>query len=277
MLRRYIAYALIIAIFFPLFVSNAFADAWTQPAGKGIVVATASMYHTDTFVDRDGHRVDVPSFYKMETRGYAEYGMSESLTLGVNDALMYLSQKDNRGEVHDNVGESGLQLFARRQLWAWQDMVVSLQPFVSLPAHHRSATSRAPVGAAEEWQSGVELQSGYGFDAFALHHYVTLGLGWRVRHSQAHDQLMTKLAAGIALHPKWQLRPEISFMHPMHLETDTTQSVGGVNDYALTKAQLQLAYQWSDDVDVVAGAFYHMLARNTGNSGGLLVSIEKRW
>ena len=269
-----IRFALLFIVFLS---SNAFADAWTQPAGKGIVVSSLSYYHTDSFYDRDDERVDVPDFSKTEWRGYGEYGLTDAWTLGVGDALMALSQDDVAGVSSDNMGESGLQLFARRLLWQSQGYVLSLQPSITLPAHHRDSDVTAPLGAAEEWQGGVELQSGYGFDAYALHHYVSLGLGWRGRSSAAHDMLTAKIAAGISLDPRWQFRPEISYTRSTDIETAGVHAVAGLDDYALTKVQLQMAYAWAEDVSLTAGGFWHVWAENTGGNGGALVSIEKRF
>jgi hypothetical protein len=271
--------SLSIWLFFTSYLSahDALADAWLQPAGKGIVVSGVSVYRTDIFYDRHGKRLDVPSFSKTEMRAYGEYGLSEAWTVVASDALMVLTQDERAGSRYENIGEAGLELFARRKLWQHDATVLSVQPSVIMPAHHQENSARAPVGAPDEWQSGVELQSGYGFDAFDYHHYVTLGLGMRARYSQAHDQWTAKLAGGFTLHPDWELRPEVSVVRSLHMDTDAQTSLAGTNDYMLLKVQSQLAYHWSQDVSLVAGAFWHAMARNTGDNGGFLFSVEKRF
>jgi hypothetical protein len=274
-LRIFLGFCLFIAC--NLSPYHTLADAWLQPVGKGIVVSGVSVYRTDIFYDRDGKRLDVPSFSKTEMRVYGEYGVSDAWTVGASDALMLLTQDDRAGSRYENSGEAGLELFARRKLWQHDAMVLSVQPSLRMPAHHQELSARAPVGAPDEWQSSVEIQSGYGFDAFNLHHYVTLGLGMRARYSQAHDQWTAKLAGGFTLHPDWELRPEVSVVRSLHMDTDAQTSVAGTNDYMLLKVQSQLAYHWSQDVSLVAGAFLHAMARNTGDNGGFLLSVEKRF
>lgn len=256
---------------------DAFADAWNQPAGKGIFVSTFSSYYTNRYADKNGHVLSVPDYAKYEGRGYSEYGWNTDWTVGVADALFYLQQDYARGGSADNVGEAGLDIFLRRALWQGNGMVLAIQPAFHFPAHHVDNHAIAPVGAPDEFQSSGELQFGYGFDAFGLHHYVTSGAGLKVRHSQAANVMSFKVAGGFALAPAWEVRPEISYVQPTHFARDVSQSVAGLNDYAVAKAQVAVAYRMADDWSLVAGGFIHAWARNTGEGRGAVFSLEKRF
>lgn len=257
--------------------NNAFADAWNQPAGKGIFVSTVSTYHTSHYADRDGNMLAVPAYDKYEGRGYGEYGWNDDWTVGVADAVFYVQQDAARGGSADNVGEAGVDVFLRRALWQAEGMVLAVQPLFHFPAHHADSRNNPPFGAPEEFQSGGELQFGYGFDAFGLHHYITSGAGIKLRHSAAHNVMTLKIAGGFALTPTWELRPEVVYVQPTHMDNDVSQSVSGLNDYAVTKAQLSVAYKLGDDMSLVAGGFIHAWARNTGDGSGALLSLEKRF
>ncbi len=251
---------------------NAHADGWVQPKHKGLVSLAATYYETDIFYDKDGKRVDVPRFTKYEVQPYLEYGLTDALTLGVSDGVHYLKQDQRVGNALTNEGDSGVEMFGRVRLWQEGAAVLSVQPFVKTPAYARRHGS-APRGAPKEWQTGASLQGGYGLDAWGLHHYMTLNLGWRERFSAAHDQFLVRLAGGLSLSPNWQLLPEVSFEHPTHLNADPARSVSGVNDYALTKLQLMAHYGLSDVVKLQGGAFWHVAARNTGDNGGVRAAL----
>jgi hypothetical protein len=255
-----------------LLMSNAWADGWVQPKHKALVSLAVTYYETDIFYDKDGHRVDVPRFTKYEIQPYMEYGLTDAVTLGLSDGVHYLKQDQRLGNALTNEGDSGSELFGRVRLWQDGAAVLSVQPFVKTPAYARRHGA-APRGAPKEWQTGASLQGGYGLEAWGLHHYVTLNVGWRERFSAAHDQFLVRVAGGVSVSPDWQLLPEISFEHPTHLNTDATRSVSGVNDYALTKLQLMAQYSLSERVQMQAGLFWHVAARNTGDNGGVRAAL----
>lgn len=249
------------------------ADGWTQPQGKGMMAATGRVYSTSVFYDKDGHKQRVPAYSKFSTQIYGEYGLRDAATLGLSSEGYYVRQATVSGEVRNNGGLAGAELFTRLRLWHDDAAVLSVQPFVKTTSWEWSRELLAPRGAPQEWQAGAMLQGGYGFNAWGLHHYATLGLGWRERFSAAHDQYLVRLGAGIALTPRWTLLPELSLEHPTHLRDDPTMSFSGVNDYALTKLQLKAEYALTPRMKVQAGGFWHVDARNTGNHGGVESSL----
>lgn len=251
------------------------AGAWTQPAGRALLIQSSTYYSTREAFDAAGDRAGVPRFSKYELNPYGEYGWSDDLTLGFSAFLQYLEQETaSGGGVLHNTGLGETELFVRTKLYDRNGMALSLQPLVTLPSRYRHD---APVAGRANWDGELALLGGYGFDALGRHHYFDAKAGYRYRSGVPEDQWRASAALGIGVSADCTLLAETEWHGRTRGSAASAFSVSGQNDYRLRKAQFSAVYRIDERYAVQFGGFRHLAGENTGAGGGAFFALRMGW
>ena len=82
---------------FGLVVPNAFAGAWTQDKGKGLIITGTSYNQADRAFDSESKLRTPVEFEKLDSTLYIEYGLTDILTLVGNTTLQDVSFTSSEG------------------------------------------------------------------------------------------------------------------------------------------------------------------------------------
>ena len=215
MLIRHSARGLFYPLLFLLLVqSTVHAGAWTRKKGR-VYFKLASLYlNSGKEYNYQGARLHLfqdleftypqAEFTEFSLLGYAEYGLTDRLTLIGTLPLKFLrsqrTEVSGGGLVVNRVaateaGFADLDINIRVALLQ-APVVLSLETGVKLPLRYRNdpLIDRPPLGTGEIDGSGKLL---FGVSLHPLPGYVTGGVGYRVRGgTRFHDQLLSELEIG---------------------------------------------------------------------------------
>ena len=264
----------IIILLFCLISGIAYAGAWTQNSGKGLLISNFSYYSTNKYFDNSGKKQSLADYQKYEMNPYIEYGLRDDITIGANLFFQRASQYDsNTGIDNSNLGVGDSELFTRFRLWQGDGKVFSVEPMVKLPS--LESESAQPQIGNKNFDTGLTFSSGYGFKAWELDHFINLDAGYRHRFSTPNDQLKFAATAGVSITKKTMVLTQVFTTTRLasHNNPAFTQSSG--DDYDLTKLQISAIYKLDDKVSMQIGAFSNVAGRNIGSGDGLTFSINK--
>lgn len=250
------------------------AGAWVQPQGQALYIQNAYFYAAGEAFAPSGQRIDDAGFRKYEFNPYLEYGLSDDVTLGASLLLHYLEQDNASGGLLSNHGLGQAELFARYQLVHDDGLALAVQPLVALPAAY--VRSDGPVAGREAWDAEMAFLAGYGFSLWGLHHYVDTAWAYRHRGGSAGDQYRVTAAAGLSVHERWRLVPEIAWTGRAE-GAGNLRSVSGQNDYELMRAQLSVQWELTERYTLQLGGFRHVRGEDTGAGGGVMAALWMRW
>ncbi len=187
-----------IVCFASVFTQSALAGAWTQPKGKGLVIANVAHSSADQRFDEAGNKVSVRDFEKTEVRVYAEYGLTDWATLIAQPEWRAKETGSEQGEEVDGLGR--VDAGVRVRLWQNDTSVFSVQASGRMPG---ASDRLAPAnGGDTDWEADARLLYGRGFPVFGRHAFTDLQLGYRVRFGDPADELRLDLTTGIDVTPK---------------------------------------------------------------------------
>jgi len=264
------------AVLIALFPAICHAGAWTQKQGELQFINTLHYYKTDSFFDTSGDKQSQPEFTKAEWNPYAEYGLTDSLTLGVNAFLHRVTSNSNApSTVDSNWGLSDTELFARQKIWEQDGMVLALQPLVKLPSFYQHG--ELPQSGTDDFDVEAMLQGGYSFSAYGQHHFIAADIGYRARGGEPNDQVKANITVGARLDENWLILPQLFSTWRTNSSTGATFTQSGQDDYNLVKLQLSAAYALDESTTVQLGGYSHVWAENSGAGGGVILSLWKQF
>jgi hypothetical protein len=234
--------ALIICI---LASSNAWAAAWTL--AKGSYQAIPSMefsrysgysYANDFFLlPRSGTKLDISTAL--------EYGLSDSLTLGITPHYQHITDHfitDNRSSAVFN------ELLLRKRFWQQGNRVLSVQPMVKLAA----SDNFIPVTTMDKAASEVELRILGGQSIFYHnnYHFVNAELAVRQRLTDKITELHSDNTLGIRPYKDWLILSQLfstvalgNYYYSHSLFATEISAVTPLND--IFSLQFGVTRQWS--------------------------------
>jgi hypothetical protein len=167
----------------------AFAAAWVQPKGdKELIVSLYRQDSTHGF-DAGGRAVDIVDYRKTELQAFAEYGLSERLTLGMQGSVRRL-HTSNAADTEPGALEVG----ARYKLVAGDSWVFSSQVAARLPG------GDGDPGAAQRGTANAEYDSrlllGKNFELAGRRGFLDLQAGVRRRMGDAPDERRVEVTLG---------------------------------------------------------------------------------
>lgn len=250
--------------------ATAQAGAFLQPPNTGQLIVTGRFEQSNRFFSRNGRNRRVRNYRKFELQAWAEYGVSEAVTLIFAPSLARTSTSARptpiRRESKFQVLHGNLELGARLSL------ARSLQSAASLQATIRLAQqfSKAPVGVLlhEPHELDVRLLYSRNFQLGRKPAYVDIQSGYRLRTGIA-DEWRTDVTLGILLYPKWTIL----------LQNFNIVSLGGrrFRGKRQHKLQVSFVYALTKYWSVQAGAFTTIAGRSARKDRGLVAAVWRRF
>lgn len=246
---------------------NALAAAWTQDAGDWQLINNIFYYGTDSYRDASGQKSKQPFYNKIEYNPYLEYGLSDDVTLGLSPSFQYVRQ-DIPAVDADNIGLADTEFFVRKRIFWDGQNVLSIQPLVKIPGPY----DNDDTPSLGQGQTDAELKLLYGH-AFDDAHYLNLEAGYRYRFAAPGDELRFNAAYGYRPASDWLLLFEGQGIFAVEGAGGNTAFISNSADYDLVKLQMSAVYFLTEQTGLQIGAFNHVYARNTGEGGGVIVSL----
>ena len=197
-MRKRFCAMILIAIPAVVSVKPAFAGAWTQQEGKGLVIVNSAHSTADQRFDDAGNTIPAKDFQKTEIRVYLEYGLTDWATVIAQPEWRHKETGPARGEEVDGLGrvDAGLRV----RLWQNDSSVFSVQASGRMPG---ASDELAPAnGGDTDWEADARILYGRGFPVLGRHAFTDMQLGYRFRFGDPADELRFDLTTGIDITPK---------------------------------------------------------------------------
>ncbi len=253
------------------------AEAWTQEAGHGQFILTASFFDIGTCFNQASkiQPLDYSGrFRKVELNPYLEYGLTSRVTVILNVRIPFL-EYSNELNVQRSAGFGDIEIGLRRRFNSMESPTVfSGQLSVLFPAY--SADVNPPPG---NHQVDVEARFivGRGVTIAQRHAFWEFAVAYRYRSEQPADQFRSDATFGIDLTPRLMLLAQ--YFGITGLQNGEPFLVGDnpnlQSDFDLYKGQLSLVLRMPHKTRFQVGWLDAFAGRNTGHGQELLVAIWK--
>lgn len=209
-MRKYIL--ILIGLYIFTYYSSSFAGAWPQKRGGYYFKISANYFYTNKEYNYLGDKLPIfaerigfenASFQDFNLTAYAEYGMTDRLTMIANLPFKVLNSKRDKYLSQDilaskeslfTTGLADLALFGRYALIT-NPVALSLQGGVKLPLGYekRPNNDGAPLGTGDLDYEGQIL---FGASLYPGPIYFTSGIGYRIRTGPLHDEIVYSAEIG---------------------------------------------------------------------------------
>jgi len=271
--KLYIA-LIVICLLFPI--GNAFAGAWMQPDGGGQVITTATYYATDSFFNKHGSRIDQTSRYRKDSLdAYAEYGLSEAYTFGIQPTYDWVSNKGGGINASEN-GLADTPIFLRERIWHDDNNVFSVQELATIPGPY-DKHSQAALGYG---QSDLELRGLYGHSGDMtipylnnLPYFTDIEGAYRERFDGPANELRMDLTFGVKPEDGLMLLAQSFSIAGLGNATTNSFVPPSAPNYDLSKIQLSGVVDVPYGFSLQAGGSVDVYGRNTGGGESLFIAV----
>ena len=298
--------AISILLFLPFLSEQVFAAAWLKKEGEAQLISTYSGYISSEYYDKNGAMQESGNdFTKMDINPYAEYGLTDDITIGLNSSLQSWNyKKSDRDSAIFDFRQCGIlndvaldevetyvfeaEIFARKKLWEQDDLIFSVQPLIKTPC----LVMQNGKFDFNENNFDLELRflAGYGFkfdqDLFPnadyefLNHYHFLNFetAYRRRNGDFADQIKFDSTLGLKYKDDIMLLGQVFTVFSNGDEdvlgvVENGQVFTSKDNYYSVKAQISAVKRLRDNKSVQLGVFNEVLGKNSGSGTGALISM----
>jgi hypothetical protein len=177
----------------------AFAGAWPQDAGKGLVIVTASGSDSTKGYDANGHKIDIADYKKREGFALIEYGLTDTITLIAQPSFRHVSVQG--GTTSDGLGYTDLG--ARALVARGKNSVFSLQATGRIPGVRRQ-DSLAQVGSTGA-ETDLRSLAGTSFKIGKADAFLEAQGAYRFRFGAPPNEFHADLTFGVRPVPRFLL------------------------------------------------------------------------
>lgn len=258
-----------------LICTNLHAAAWTLNEGEGQIINNFTYYTSDRYVDEHGKSSSQEPYKKYEYNPYIEYGLTNTVTLGLSPSFQYVTQK-MFGDEQTNSNLADSEIFIRTRFYNDGQNVISIQPLVKLPGAYDKKDF--PVLGQEQLDYEMRLLYGRNFGNQGRH-YWNSEVAYRVRTETPGDEWRLATTLGYRVAEHWQIIGEAQSIFAVDGAGTGSGSalLSNAFDYDLVKLQLSGLYWFSPKWSLQVGMFQTVYERNTGEGTGGLFSIWYRF
>lgn len=160
----------------------AWAGAFMQAPEHGQVIAELAFTRADSGYDSFGKPVAIPAWRKFELSTYAEYGLTDFVTL-IGDPAWFTFRAKPPGVSRSGPGAA--EAGARVKILEWGESILSAQATARLAPGGRGAAQFSDM--RERAQIDVRLLYGRNIQVLGLGGYVDLQVGFRTRAVFGHQ------------------------------------------------------------------------------------------
>ena len=249
-------FCVLMALFAP---SAAWAGAFMQALEHGQVIAELAFSEAGRAYDAFGRAAAIPAWRKFELSTYAEYGLTEQVTL-IGDPAWFTFRAKPPGVSRTRLGvaEAG----ARVKIVEWGDSIISGQATARLAPAGRGAAAYSDM--RDRAQIDVRLLYGRKIEVMGLGGYVDLQIGFRSRGAFGHQ---------VRFDATWAVRP--LERATLMLQSFTAITPGRLGDrfMLLQKMKASVVYDLTDALSAQLGAQAAMRGVNSAAERGIVGAV----
>ena len=242
----------------------AFAGAWPQKAGEGLIINTSLLDRADNAWDESGQRNSDGFFYKDETSIFAEYGLTERYTLVGRIAWQNVRRR-NGLNLDSAQGFSASEIGVRRVVWRGEKQIVSLQALALIPGEGENVSNQ-PLG-----------DGGQAFEARALWGwslnddvFTDTQIAWRSRNESDLDEARLDLTLGWRPGERWLLLAQSFSVWSIE------PARPGAPEFEQHKLQMSVGREWGRR-EYHIGGYITPTGRNSIEERALFISVWQRF
>lgn len=248
----------------------AFAGAWTQQEGNGLLALSSTYYTSNEFYDNIGNLRPQSRYKKQEISAYGEWGLRDGITIGAN---LFANHAEQQGK--HNYTLSNSEFFARMRLYYDSERVISIQPSLKLPSY--AYRGRTPQSGSETYDAEIAALYGESVHILSNRDFIDAAIAVRSRSHGRSSLWRTETKYGVGVAEQWMLIAGLYTTHSFSIDTPTTFREGGDYDYDLTKAELNLLYSPTINTYWQLAYFSHIDGIQAGAGDGLGLTYGMRF
>jgi len=243
---------------------GAWAGAWTEPQGEGLVIETFSGWTGRGAPWGDGRSVSQNRF---DAQTYGEYGLNDDLTIFGETAIERYQLGEPTPNTYTGLDYSDIGL--RRKLWSTGEWVFSGEAALLLPGAHD------PSAPAQEGNTGVageaRVSAGTNFVVGRWPGFIDAELAYRLRTAGPPDEWHADLTAGLKPAPGWMLM--LQDFATVSMPSPNREFPAWRSSIVEASLVIPLAAQWS----LQLGLFASVLAVKTNTERGAALAVWRRF
>lgn len=247
--------------------SRAWAAAFNEPAGEGIVIVRGTADRGARSFDRKGHVVRSNAYTKREADAYVQYGVTDWLQAIVKPDIVSTSLGGRPGGRYTGIGTS--EVGAQLQVLRDGPAVFAVQGTVHLPATTRNR-NLALIGNTSRDADGRAL-AGLLFDLGPWPSFVDGEVGYRIRSAGAPDEVRLDMTVGT------RPRPDTLLLLQSFTTVPTAAGVPFFPRSTYSNLEASVVYDLDTHFSVQVGAFITIDGRNALRERAVETSIWYRF
>ena len=237
---------------------NAGAGAWLQAEDQGEVMLTSGYYFAHNFFDNKGDRGDMPLYSKYETSPYAEYGLTEDITIGGGLALKRTGDDDINEYGADDFSVFVRSYLYKGSIYEGDSFVISAQPGLYLPVK-----LKGEINQQSGLSPSMKFNFGYAYDDY----FAEFILGYEYWEGIDSDRITTQSTIA------YDFAEDFTYMAQLFTTNIMSDNYSHNGNYDLTKIQSSLLWRYDENITHQLGLSYDVSGKNTGAGYGFLYSV----
>lgn len=263
--RNSILAALVVA--FPSIADETCAGGWPLAPGAGELIVPVTRTIADERYDADGKKQWKPRYTKYEIAPYAEYGLTEWLTL-VGEVAWASEKTDFFGIDFEDRGLTRLKAGGRMALGTWNDAHFSVQPLATL--HLAGDTNDPAATRSGDIDAELALIVAQNDTLLGIAVFTVQEVGYRYRDRDRPDEVRADITLGLKPWPGIMLLAK-------SLNTVATRPTAAGQSFQSGKVALSLVYDITSDCALEAGIERSVFGRNAIVEEGLRLAVWYRF
>ncbi|MDO8839559.1 MAG: hypothetical protein Q7V31_11585 [Parvibaculum sp.] len=255
------------AIFLPFFAGETSAGGRPLAPGDGELIVSAIRTTADERYDANGTKQWKPRYTKYEIAPYAEYGLTEWLTL-VGEIAWASEKTDFFGIEFEDRGFTRLKAGGRVALGTWNDAHFSVQPLATL--HLAGDTNDPAATGSGDIDTELALIVAQNDTLLGIDIFTVQEVGYRYRDRDRPDEVRADITLGLKPWPGIMLLAK-------SLNTVATRPTPAGQSFQSGKVALSLVYDITSDCALEAGIERSVFGRNAIVEDGLRLAVWYRF
>jgi hypothetical protein len=261
--RNSILAALVVA--FPSLADETCAGGWPLAPGSGELIVPVTRTTADERYDAEGNKQWKPRYTKFEIAPYAEYGLTESITL-VGEVAWASDETDYFGIKFEERGLTRLKAGGRLALGTWNEAHFSLQSLATV--HLARATNDPAATKSGDVDAELALVVAQNDTLFGIDTFSVQEVGYRYRDRP--DEIRADLTFGLKPWPGTMLLIK-------SLNIAATKSTAAGASYQSGKLALSVVHDIAPDCALEAGIERTVFGRDAIAEKGFRLAVWYRF
>ena len=249
-------------------------SAWTRPEGNLLVLPPISYTYADESFDNDGDRQDRNRFEMAEFSPLFEYGITKSLTVGMQPKYRKVWIETDSGETLSNEGLAESDFYIRQQLWSRDQASVSIQLGAKVPISP-DEDSEVPLGR-DQVDADIKLAYGNRRPMGGGRIFYSGELGYNKRWDVPADEGSFNAFIGWAPGASnWAfILRSANTISLGNDSNDDTEVLTAFPDYKRHDVQLMTSYRFSNAMSLVGGISTTYAGENVGIGNTAFIALS---